>query len=113
MRPRLTTLKPRLQMATPRVQTAKAGDARIRGSALQTIRERILTRDCWLCQCARCKTTGSLKVATIVDHTTPLWAGGRESDSNRQSINADCHDAKSAHEARCRAAGSWEPWQGS
>jgi 5-methylcytosine-specific restriction protein A len=110
--PRLATLKPRLQMVGPRVQTSKAGDTRIRGSALQAIRERILTRDCGLCQCARCKATGALKLATIVDHTVPLWAGGRESDANRQSINLECHDAKSAHEARCRAAGSWVAWQG-
>ena len=109
---RLSTLKPRIQPLHPSIRTAKAGDQRIRGSALQTIRERILSRDCGVCVCARCKALGDVRQASIVDHTVPLWAGGKEHDSNRQSISVECHDLKSAHEAKCRATGVFVPWDG-
>lgn len=109
---RLTTLKPRVQAMKPALRSHRSGDERIRGSALQAIRERILSRDYGMCQCARCKASGSLRLASIVDHVVPLWAGGKEDDGNRQAINTECHDLKSAHEARCRAQGSWVPWDG-
>jgi 5-methylcytosine-specific restriction enzyme A len=109
---KLTTLKSRLQTLKPVVAAHKSGDDRIRGSALQRIRDRILTRDRGVCQCARCQKTGAVMPASIVDHTIPLWAGGAESDHNRQAINSACHDLKSAHEAACRAAGAFTPWTG-
>ncbi len=109
---RLTTIKPRVQTAAPRLQGLRSGDDRIRGTTLQAIRRRILTRDAGLCQCARCRREGAIRFAELVDHTVPLWAGGREADSNRQSISSECHDLKSAHEAACRARGSFEAWQG-
>ena len=110
---KLTSIRPRVQPLQARgPASVRSGDERIRGSALRSIRERILSRDCGVCQCARCKATGDTRPATIVDHIVPLWAGGREDDSNRQAINAECHDAKSAHEARCRARGSFDAWQG-
>lgn len=109
---RLTTIKPRLQALPPRLQAHRSGDERIRGTTLQAIRRRILARDCGLCVCARCKREKAVRFASIVDHTVPLWAGGREDDGNRQSISAECHSLKSAHEDKCRAAGSFEPWQG-
>lgn len=99
----MKTLKPLLATAPPVLRAYRAGDDRIRGSALQKIRDRILTRDCGLCQCTRCKETGAVKLATIVDHIVPLWAGGREDDSNRQAISDECHDLKSSDEARQRA----------
>jgi 5-methylcytosine-specific restriction protein A len=102
---KLTTIKPRLQPPAQRARVHYSGDDRIRGRALQSIRERILTRDCGICQCERCKASGEVKPATLVDHITPLWMGGKEDDSNRQAINADCHDLKSAEEAKLRAAG--------
>jgi hypothetical protein len=43
--------------------------------------------------------------ATEVDHTLPLWAGGREADDNRLSLSTDCHAKKSAREAEMRAKG--------
>lgn len=109
---RLSALKPRLQAMRTAVRGHAAGDERIRGSSLQVIRERILSRDCGLCQCARCKRDGAVRLASIVDHRTPLWAGGRESDENRQAISTECHDLKSAHEAGCRARGVFEAWGG-
>lgn len=102
---RLTTIKPRLKSPPSRLQPSRAGDVRIRGSALQTIRERILRRDGGICRCDRCKASGDVKLATIVDHRIPLWMGGREDDDNRQAINEDCHNLKSAEEAKLRARG--------
>lgn len=110
---RLTTLKPRVQATqSGRLQPARAGDDRIRGNSLQAIRRRIFTRDAGVCQCARCKRSGDTRPATIVDHIRPLWAGGTESDDNRQAINAECHDLKSRHEDRCRLAGWFVAWDG-
>ena len=109
---KLSTLKPRLSAAPSRLQSSKAGDARIRGGALQVIRSRILTRDAGMCRCARCLRDGFTRPASIVDHRTPLWAGGKETDSNRQAISRECHDLKSAHEAACRARGVFVPWDG-
>ena len=108
---RLQTLKPRVQQLALHVLPA-AGDQRIRGSSLQVIRERILSRDCGVCRCARCALDGVTRAASIVDHRIPLWAGGRETDENRQAISVECHDLKTAHEAACRARGLFEPWQG-
>lgn len=110
---KLKALRPRIAGPAPRGPApARAGDDRIRGSALQQIRQRILSRDCGVCQCVRCNRTGALRPATIVDHIVPLWAGGLEHDGNRQSINDECHDDKSRHEAACRARGWFEPWNG-
>lgn len=100
----LTTLKTKVKTIETARRTALAGDERIRGGALQKIRERILSRDCGICQCDRCKASGDVKIATIVDHRIPLWEGGRESDENRQAINVDCHKIKSDEEAKRRPA---------
>lgn len=106
---RLKCLPPLLKTAAPQMQSYRSGDDRIRGNSLQVIRRRILARDCGVCQCDRCKASGEVRLATIVDHKVPLWAGGAESDDNRQAINAECHDLKSADEARMRAAGGYVP----
>lgn len=106
----------KLQMLRPKVATLPtsaqhqprmAGTERIRGSALQRIRDRILYRDQGICRCETCKRTDTLKVATEVEHRTPLWAGGQEDDGNRYAIASDCHEAKTRCEARMRAAGGW------
>ncbi len=90
-RGRLATLKPRVLSLKPSGPTTMgAGDVRIRGNSLQAIRRRIFTRDCGLCVCVRCRESGAVKVASIVDHRVPLWAGGREEDSNRASMHPDC-----------------------
>lgn len=104
-------LKPRVAL----IQTAGArapGIVRIRGTTLQNIRERVLRQACGLCQCVRCKADGITRMATIVDHIVPLWAGGPDDDGNRQAISPECHDLKSRHEAACRARGAFEAWQG-
>jgi 5-methylcytosine-specific restriction protein A len=114
---KISTLKPAVQLLRPALKSAAAGDQRIRGAGLQKIRQRILMRDGGMCRCARCQRDGVVRDAGsfergIVDHIIPLWAGGRETDENRQAISRECHDLKSAHEARCRAAGHFVPWDG-
>ena len=109
---RLATLKQTLRTLQPVVRAWKSGDDRIRGSSLQAIRERILSRDCGICVCARCQRDCVTRLASIVDHRVPLWAGGREADDNRQAISVECHDLKSAHETACRARGAFVPWEG-
>lgn len=91
-------LKPPVSIADTR--TAKSGVVnRIRGGRLVTIRKRILKRDNYLCQiCWPVETT----LAEEVDHITPLWAGGAESDANRQSTCKECHRVKSEREEKER-----------
>ena len=107
---RLQPLKHSVKMLQSSARTLKAGDSRIRGSALQAIRHRILTRDKGICKCEECKATGRVMLATVVDHITPLWAGGHESDANRQALSVECHDRKSADEAKVRAGGRAPSW---
>jgi 5-methylcytosine-specific restriction endonuclease McrA len=104
---RLTMLKPRLSNLDTRRVTQTQATERIRGRALQTIRDRILKRDNGLCQCAQCRRTGDINLAEDVDHDVPLWAGGPETDSNRISIARACHDAKTACEAAMRASAGY------
>lgn len=109
--PKLKTIKPRLQSAPIRLaQVARpAGTERIRGSALQKIRDRILRRDCGVCRCEQCLREGSARFAHEIEHRVPLWAGGAEDDDNRYAINRECHEAKTKCEARMRAAGGYNP----
>lgn len=102
---KLTMLKNKVPMAPTGHVTAVPGTSRIRGYALQVIRNRILTRDCGVCRCDDCKRTGALKLAHEVEHRIPLWAGGAEDDSNRYAINIDCHKAKTKREAAERSRG--------
>lgn len=90
----VTMHKPRqLRQLGPRVREAGRPGAteRIRGSALQTIRDRILSRDAGMCRCAECQRTGDVRPAAEVEHRRPLWEGGREDDGNRYAIARECH----------------------
>lgn len=62
----------------------------------QKLRERILKRDCGLCQL--CREAGRIIVATHVDHKVPKAHGGTDSDENLQALCAACHKAKTARE---------------
>lgn len=107
--PRLTTLKPRIGTVSGRLQLAAAQQTeRIRGSALQAIRRRILYRDAGICRCDDCQRAANLKPATEVEHYLPLWAGGQEDDSNRYAINPACHEAKTACEAAMRSRSGFD-----
>lgn len=72
------------------------------GAVWRKARERVMQRDCGLCQpCAR---AGRATVAREVDHITPKAEGGTDADQNLQAICPDCHKAKTAEESR-RARG--------
>lgn len=103
---KLTTLKTRLQSASARlpVLTQRPNVVeRKRGYAGVLDRRRIRERDCGLCQ--QCLREGRTTVGHPVDHIVPLWAGGSDDDSNKETLCAPCHDAKSAREAKQRGAG--------
>ena len=60
-------------------------------------RAAVLKRDRYLCQCADCK--GRRLPASEVDHVTPNYLGGSDDFDNLQSLNVDCHKAKTQREA--------------
>ncbi len=78
------------------------------GAAWEKTRRRILQRDNGVCQCDECKQLGRLRMANEVDHriNKATWKRlhgsleGCDDDSNLQSINAQCHRAKTAREAQ-------------
>jgi 5-methylcytosine-specific restriction enzyme A len=96
MRPKITTLKPRIATIDMR-QGSSVAVERIRGYELTKIRERILLRDGYACQ--RC---GRVSVDLIVDHIVPLHLGGQEVDANRQLLCPPCHLKKSQAEEKER-----------
>ncbi len=103
----LQTLKPRIaELRTSRVGVAAplSPDAtpRQRGRAWMTRRAR------WLSEhplCCHCQQAGRVSQADEVDHVVPLWDGGRDDESNYQSLCVPCHKAKTAGEAARRARG--------
>jgi 5-methylcytosine-specific restriction protein A len=68
------------------------------GAEWEQTRKRILCRDKGLCQ--PCLKAGRPRPAKQVDHIVPKFEGGTDADDNLQSICKDCHDAKTAAEAR-------------
>lgn len=106
MMARLTMLPPRLKVAPTRAQAAEQpiryGKGR-GGRPWRRTRERILKRDCYLCQ--PCKALDRITLATEVDHIAPQFEGGSEADENLQAICSDCHGTKTQAEAR-RARGN-------
>ncbi|WP_348996045.1 HNH endonuclease [Achromobacter sp. HNDS-1] len=74
------------------------------GTAWDRLRELILKRDRYLCQCGECRSTGRVLPATEVDHRIPKAEGGTDDPHNLGAINVDCHKRKTAKEsARARA----------
>jgi len=102
---KLRSLQPRLRpAATARLAQAPAATVeRKRGSARGRDRNLIRERDCGRCQV--CLNKGLTALGVAVDHQVPLWAGGSDDDSNKWLLCQPCHDAKSAAEAKLRAAG--------
>jgi 5-methylcytosine-specific restriction protein A len=72
----------------------------------QSLRERVLKRDAYLCQCARCKAEQRSTLATEVDHIVSRaharamgWSDARmHAESNLQSLNRECHKRKTQEE---------------
>ena len=106
---KLTALKSRLQSAAPRVATLTARPGvvveRKRGYAGVLDRKRIRARDCSLCQ--ECKRHGRTTVGHPVDHIVPLWKGGTDDDSNKETLCNSCHNMKTAMEAAQRGIKSY------
>lgn len=71
------------------------------------IRQRILRRDGYTCQCEECSTAGLVLVAHEVDHITPLADGGTDDPANLRAINRECHKRKTGLEAGSRGRG-WD-----
>jgi len=102
-RPRLTTLKPRVQMAKltqlAAVPTRIDATPRQRGSGWMARRARWLRANPL---CCHCEAEGRTTLAQEVDHIIPLWKQGLDDESNFQSLCKDHHAAKTAEEAKER-----------
>lgn len=99
LRPKVATIPGRVQLA------ATLSTKRLRGRAAVDRRASYLRLHPL---CVECHKRGRVSAGTAVDHKVPLWAGGAdEYDVNGQTLCTDDHDAKSACEARMRAAGGW------
>ena len=68
------------------------------GTEWEKQRKRILARDKGLCQAHLRQ--GRYRPANHVDHIVPKFEGGRDDDDNLRSLCKDCHDAKTAEEAK-------------
>lgn len=97
---KLQTLKPRLATLAPQRIPVQETE-RLRGRAAVERRRR------WLSLhplCVECEKEGKVTAGDVVDHITPLWRGGRDDESNLQTLcQTPHHDAKSKREAAERA----------
>ena len=97
LKPRLATLN----TSPVKTLTARIGATeRTRGSKWMKIRARWL-REHPLCVMCRAKGMDGIP-ATQLDHIIPLWRGGKDDESNYQSLCEPCHKDKTAEEARDR-----------
>lgn len=104
MKPRLTTIKPRLQSAPGR-QLASVGEASGEraeqwgsgrgGRPWRRKRDAILLRDKYSCQ--QC---GHIGTDLEVDHIVNVAQGGTDDDGNLQTLCPTCHKAKTATESQ-------------
>jgi 5-methylcytosine-specific restriction endonuclease McrA len=106
---KLKTLKTRLgQVQAARLPVLSArnhGVERKRGSAGVKDRANIKKRDFGLCQ--ECRRQGLSRPGHEVDHIVPLWAGGTDEPSNKETLCRQHHQEKTAREAGERAAGGY------
>jgi 5-methylcytosine-specific restriction protein A len=103
---KLTALKPRLATIPGRLQMAATlSTQRLRGRAAVNRRADYLRLHPL---CVECEKHGRVSAATVPDHIQPLWAGGPDDlEANGQALCTEHHDAKTACEARMRAAAGW------
>lgn len=66
------------------------------GRPWRRLRDRIMRRDCYLCQ--SCKRAGRVTVATECDHIRPVADGGTDAPENLQALCKRCHGIKTALE---------------
>jgi len=103
---KLTRLKPALTPISPSklsgITPKPISIDRKRGSAGVLDRMRIRQRDQGLC--VECVKRGTPGPGWLVDHIIPLWEGGSDDDSNKQTLCKQHHDEKTAEEAKRRAS---------
>ena len=101
----LTMLKPRLatdkrnRLQVQQITRNPEAEQRIRGRKWMEIRER------WFRAhpvCVMCEQQGRISLATQLDHRIALINGGKDDESNYQSLCVDHHKEKSAQEAAQR-----------
>lgn len=105
---RLTTLKPRVQMAESR-NLASPGEANGTpadtwgsgrgGRPWRRIRDAILLRDKYTCQ-----SCGHIGTDLEVDHIVNVAQGGSDDECNLQALCIPCHKAKTATESNAGRA---------
>jgi 5-methylcytosine-specific restriction protein A len=66
------------------------------GSQWVKLRERVMMRDCYLCQ--MCMANNFVEQATQVDHIKPKAKGGTDDMNNLQSLCERCHNDKTARD---------------
>lgn len=69
------------------------------GRPWRRLRDAVLLRDKYLCQCAECAERLVPLEATEVDHIVPIAKGGKDEGSNLRAINTDCHKRKTLRES--------------
>ena len=101
---KLTMLKSTLTMAKPRIQVIQQSrnpeaEQRTRGRKWMNTRER------WFIDHPTCAMCGRIGHAVDLDHIIPLIDGGKDDESNYQTLcRVPCHADKTAREARARGA---------
>ena len=85
--PRVQTLKANRLQAAPSLVYAQ----RTRGRALQATNRRLFMRNPL---CVRCEEKGRAEPVTQWDHKIPLYAGGADTDENKQGLCTPCHVEK-------------------
>lgn len=67
------------------------------GRPWRRLRDQILARDGFMCQCEKCK--GVKLIAHEVDHIIPVAKGGTDHPNNLRAMHRDCHAEKTKREA--------------
>lgn len=70
------------------------------GRPWRRLRDQVLKRDDYICQCDECKLQNRLRPAHEVDHIVPISHGGTDIPSNLRAINHDCHELKTRRESK-------------
>lgn len=99
------TLKPISIGIAPPVEVANAYGQGRGGRPWRRLRDAVLKRDRYLCQCEQCKAQKLVTLAEEVDHIVPLSQGGTDDLTNLRAINHQCHKAKTSREAAAARKG--------
>jgi len=78
----------------------KSGQSGRGGRPWRRLRDQVLVRDGYLCQCEDCQNRLLPLIAHEVDHIVPKAQGGTDDLGNLRAINRDCHRTKTQREAK-------------